>query len=209
MPQYTLPISLPPVYAEENFVVCDSNREAHRWIAAWPDWPAHALLLHGALGSGKTHLGRIWAAKSRAAVVTEASAPPLTSSLVLENIERMPERALLHLLNAAKESPHFLLLTSFLPPTQLPFALPDLMSRLKSLPAAFIDAPDDAALAASLRKQFADRQLKVEEDVIAWLMPRIERSFSAARETVELLDAAALAEKRDITVPFARQALGH
>jgi chromosomal replication initiation ATPase DnaA len=70
-----------------------------------------------------------------------------------------------------------------------------------------IGAPDDALLAAVMVKQFADRQLQVSEDVVAFLMPRIERSFAAVGSLVAALDGLALAQHRKITVPLARQVL--
>jgi chromosomal replication initiation ATPase DnaA len=56
-------------------------------------------------------------------------------------------------------------------------------------------------------KQFADRQLRVAPDVVAFLVPRLERSLATVRKVVAALDAAALAERRAITVPLARQVL--
>jgi chromosomal replication initiation ATPase DnaA len=67
--------------------------------------------------------------------------------------------------------------------------------------------PDDPLIAAVLAKGFADRGLRVGDDVIAWLVLRIERSFAAAGDVVARLDALALAERRDITVPLARAML--
>ena len=65
--QLTLDLALPPpTYAREDFVVAAGNREAIAWIERWPDWPAPALALHGPAGCGKTHLGRIWAARTNA-----------------------------------------------------------------------------------------------------------------------------------------------
>jgi chromosomal replication initiation ATPase DnaA len=57
-------------------------------------------------------------------------------------------------------------------------------------------------------KLFADRQLKIDDGVLAFLLARMERSFDAARRAVAALDAAALAERRNITVPLAREVLG-
>lgn len=211
MSQYALSLSLPPVFSEANFYVSDCNREAHGWVMRWPDWPANALLLYGPSGAGKTHLGHVWAARARAAVCE--TAPPadnISGPALVEDIHGAKnERQLLHALNYAAEKRHSLLLTSLLPPAQLPFTLPDLTSRLKALPAVGIAAPDDGALSAALRKQFADRQLKVEDDAIAFLLPRMERSFSGAADMVSRIDTAALAEKRNPTIPFLKRALGY
>ena len=75
------------------------------------------------------------------------------------------------------------------------------------VPAVAMAAPDDALLMAVLVKLFADRQIRVGTDVVAWLVTHTERSFDAARHAVETLDRAALAAKRPITVPFAKSVL--
>jgi chromosomal replication initiation ATPase DnaA len=82
-----------------------------------------------------------------------------------------------------------------------------LRSRLLAVPAVEVKPPDDALLGAVLVKLFADRQLRISEDVIAYLLPRIERSFAAAQEMVAALDQAALADQRAITVRLARDIL--
>ncbi|MGB1548480.1 MAG: HdaA/DnaA family protein, partial [Alphaproteobacteria bacterium] len=74
--------------------------------------------------------------------------------------------------------------------------------------AARMGAPDDRLFAAVLVKLFNDRQVPVGEEVIAYLLNRIERSFATARETVEALDREALARRRRITVPLIREILG-
>jgi chromosomal replication initiation ATPase DnaA len=61
---------------------------------------------------------------------------------------------------------------------------------------------------AVMIKQFTDRQIRVAPDVVAYLVPRLERSLAAVRAVVAALDRAALAERRPITVPLARQILG-
>jgi len=68
-------------------------------------------------------------------------------------------------------------------------------------------APDDALLGAVLVKLFADRQLVVSEEVIAYLLVHLERTFAAARRIVAALDRAALAARRRVTVPLAREVL--
>jgi hypothetical protein len=42
---------------------------------------------------------------------------------------------------------------------------------------------------------------------VAYVLPRLERSLAAVRQVVMALDQAALAERRPITVPLAREVL--
>jgi chromosomal replication initiation ATPase DnaA len=210
MSQYVLPITLPPVFTEDNFVVSGCNQEAHEWILHWPNWPAHAFILYGSSGSGKSHLGQIWVKRSGAIVLPGVPGNPINSNVLIEHMEKIgDEHALLHLLNFSKENGHYVLLTSSIPPKQLPFGLPDLTSRLLALPCAYIAPPDDEVLAAALRKQFADRQLKIEEEVIAYLVARIERSFTHIREIVEKLDTESMSEQKNLTIPFVKRVLNY
>ncbi|MFC3676939.1 HdaA/DnaA family protein [Ferrovibrio xuzhouensis] len=210
----SLGLALPVSWSREDFLVAAGNEAALGWLDRWPDWPNQALVLHGAAGSGKTHLAHIWAARSNARLIVPAD---LTKDAVdglarqplgLDDADRGADPvALFHLVNLMRERGHGLLQTGSLPPAQWSYTLPDLMSRLKAMPAAGIAPPDDALLAAVLVKLFSDRQLHVGEDVVRYLVPRIERSFHAARHWVAALDAAALSEGRAVTVALARRLL--
>jgi chromosomal replication initiation ATPase DnaA len=83
--------------------------------------------------------------------------------------------------------------------------LADLRSRLRAAAAGGIAMPDDGLLGAGLVKPFADRQLRVGPDLIAYLIGRIERSFAAAAAVVAALDEAALAGHEPIAIPLARR----
>ncbi len=72
---------------------------------------------------------------------------------------------------------------------------------------AELEAPDDALLAAVLVKLFADRQIAVAPDLVAWLVSRIDRAFEAAATAVARLDQAGLARHRPITVRLAAEVL--
>ena len=213
MSQLPLSLNLPPVYSEDNFFVSECNREAYRWIMAWPRWPGHALLIYGPKGSGKTHLGELWAQKAKARTWPSSSLDTLEASglpapWLVENIERTrDERQLLYLFNITREQGQSLLMTAAVAPSHLPFTLPDLTSRLLASPSVHILQPDDAVLMGAMRKQFADRQVKVGDDVIAYALPRMERSLEKVRELVEYIDQSALAEQKNITVAFIRKLL--
>jgi chromosomal replication initiation ATPase DnaA len=62
-------------------------------------------------------------------------------------------------------------------------------------------------LSAVLVKLFADRQLAVDEGVVAYLLPRIERSLAGARAVIAKLDNAALARGRAVTKQLAAEVL--
>ena len=208
--QLTLDLALPPpTYAREDFVVADGNREALAWIDRWPDWPAPALALSGPAGCGKTHLGRIWAARSSALVLagrdldgksvadlTELAASSAT--IVIEGAEQAPERGLFHLYNLMRERRGFLLLISPEPPARWSIALPDLASRLRAAPAVAVAPPDDELLGSIILKQLADRQLHAGAGVVQYLVSHMERSAEAARLVVAGLDRRALVERREI-----------
>ena len=56
-------------------------------------------------------------------------------------------------------------------------------------------------------KLFADRQLQVDESVVAYLATRMERSLAAARAAVDRVDAAALRLQRPVTRALAAELL--
>ena len=208
--QLTLDLALPPpTYARADFVLSQGNREALAWIDRWPDWPAPALALSGPPGSGKTHLGRIWAARAGALVLDGSdldgkSVVDLTvlsqanAALLVDRAERAPERALFHLYNLMRERHGHLLLVSDLPPAHWRIDLPDLASRLRAAPAVSVAPPDDELLGSIILKQLADRQLHAGPGVVQYLVSRMERSAEIARRLVAALDHRALAERREI-----------
>ncbi len=200
----------------DNFLEGPANAAALALIDAWPEWPNRTTMLVGSEGSGKSHLAAIWAEQSGARSIaahalTPANVPGAlaTGALVVEDLRAgdFDERALFHLLNLAREDAAFVLMTSRIPPSALEVELRDLRSRLRALPTVSLLPPDDQLFRALIVKFCADRQLAVDEAVVGYLANRIERSYAAARETVELLDREALRLGRPITRAFAAEVL--
>lgn len=219
--QLTLPLPHRPALGRDDYLVGPSNAEAVGWVDRWPDWPAPALVLYGPPAAGKTHLCRVWQAASGARTVagheiSERSPPDLIGdarALVIDDLEAAlaerpdRQRAALHLYNMMVARGGRLLLAGRTPPRRWSIAVPDLRSRLLAALAIGLRGPDDALIAGVLAKLFADRQLTVAPDVIHFLLPRIERSFAAARDIVAAIDRESLADRRQITVPFVRALL--
>jgi len=128
---------------------------------------------------------------------------------VVEDLDpaNVDERALFHLLNLAREDEAYVLLTGRQLPSTFENGLRDLRSRLRAIPIVSMMPPDDQLLRALLVKFCADRQMSVDESVVGYLASRIERSFVAARRTVERLDAEALRLGRPVTRALAVELL--
>jgi chromosomal replication initiation ATPase DnaA len=75
------------------------------------------------------------------------------------------------------------------------------------VPTVSLQPPDDFLFRALIVKFCADRQLSVDESVVSYLGNRIERSYAAARQVVELLDAEALRLGRPVTRALAAELL--
>jgi chromosomal replication initiation ATPase DnaA len=219
--QLPLDLGHRPALEREDFMVAPSNEIAVAWIDRWPDWPAPALALHGPAGSGKTHLCQVWRQASGAVQVgiedLRRDEPPAylgaATACVVEDVaaclKSEPEiaRRLLHLYNMVLERGGYLLLSDREAPARWACPLADLRSRLSSVQAVALGEPDDALIEALLVKLFADRQLTVTAGVVRFLAARIERSFAAARHAVAAIDRAALAKRRQVTVPLASDVL--
>ena len=200
----------------DNFLEGAANEAALALIESWPDWPNRIMLLVGEEGSGKSHLAAIWAERSGARstsahALTTASVPVAlaTGALVVEDLRRadFDERALFHLLNLAREHEAFVLITSRMAPSVFDVELRDLRSRLRAVPVVSVSPPDDQLFRALIVKFCADRQLTIDETVVSYLANRIERSYAAARQAVELLDSEALRQGRPVTRALAAELL--
>ena len=100
-----------------------------------------------------------------------------------------------------------LLLASRDAPARWPVRLPDLPagcapSRRWRSPRRTI-----RCCARLLPRLLADRLIRLPEPVLTWLLSRLPRTVPLLAEAVARLDAVALEQHRDITVPMAREVL--
>ena len=206
----------------DDFLIAPNNQDAVAWIDLWPDWPAPTLILYGPVASGKSHLAAVWGEKSNAACVHPAALndesirhiASAAKHVILEDADKLignveAEKGLFHLYNLFKEERRSILLTLVEPPVRRAFTLPDLASRLRAAPAVAIREPDDVLLSSILVKMFNDRQLRVGQDVINYIVSHMERSFEEARRIVEKADNRALVEKKSISVALVKEILGN
>src|SRR5262245_61863575 len=119
--QLSLDLPHRAAFGAEDFLVSTCNRGAVRLIDSWPKWQDNAQLLIGPAASGKTHLARVWQARSGAKLVSPGSLDVgllnkmgEASTLIVEDIDRAgyDEKALFRLLNLARETRLFVLLSA-------------------------------------------------------------------------------------------------
>ncbi len=213
-------------FSRQDFFPSASNRAALAMVDAWQGWPAGRMLLVGPQGAGKTHLAHIWAAQAGVQAGVQAGAQAgaqvigaqdlaaadvqalaRVGAVVVEDAHALPraaEEALFHLHNLLSNAGH-LMITARTPPRDWGLMLPDLLSRMQAVAITHLASPDETLIAAVLVKLFADRQIAVPPNLIAYLAPRIDRSIGAARAIVAALDRRALAEGRAVTRALAAQ----
>ena len=142
-------------FRRDDFLEGPANAEALSLVDRWPEWPHRSAMIVGPHGSGKSHLAAIWAERAGARTVSghsllrdDVPRHLATGALVVEDVspDNIDEAALFHLFNFAREGEAYLLFTAAQRIDGAGFTLPDLVSRLRSIPAVQLAAPDDALL---------------------------------------------------------------
>ena len=190
MSQLGLPRGWPADERQEDFIVGDSNARAVKHLEHWGTWPVMATVLTGPRKSGRSLLGRLFAAKS--------------GGRLFDDADQKPEDALFHAWNAAQDSRKPLLIVADAAPPAWAVRLPDLRTRLAATPVLALSDPDDALAAALVEKLLVQRNLQVPPGLVPWLLPRIERTHVGLIQAVDALDEAALARRVRLSVRLAR-----
>ena len=197
--------------ARGEFVVSSGNAGALARLSAWPAWSAGCLVLVGPEGCGKSRLAEDWLERS-GALALDPMRPDMESArarpVLLEDVDRgLCEEGLFHLINLAPVSGG-LLMTARTPPASWPVRLPDLRSRLRAMEAAVIEGMDDEVLAQVIADFLRARGIRPSADLAPYLVRRIDRSVSAARDVVERLHEASGPDHRPVSRALAREILG-
>jgi len=207
--QLALDLLQPAAPTLENFVVGRNAEAVHalRQLAAGQA-AARIVYLWGEVGCGRSHLLRALVEAAGARFWRSDEPPEAAGLTVVDDVETLDapaQVALFNRLNAARERAEAACaVAGCAPPLRLPLR-EDLRTRLAWGLVYQLQPLADAEKAAALRAQAAARGLALGDELISYLLTHLPRDMRTLAAALDALDAYALAAKRPLTVPLARQ----
>lgn len=192
-------------------------------VRALHDLSAPSYWLHGAAGSGKSHLLQaVCAVDEKGAYLTGCTVAQWPPG-ALEGFERFArvciddvhlvmgdrerEVALFHLYNRLLESGGALLVAAPEPPIACDYALADLGSRLRASVSLRVDNLDDENAIAALKLRAGCRGFEMPTATARYLLRHYQRDMGSLCRLLDRLDTASLAAQRKLTVRFVKTIL--
>ncbi len=200
-------------FDENDYYVSKSNYFAKNIIETWPKWEKNIINLTGEKFSGKSHLSAIFRRKSNDLYLYAKNIDDqtlkeikLSNDIIIEDLdENFDEKLLYSIFNLVEQDNKYLLISSKKPMDTMKFSLPDLVSRLKNCIVAKIEPPDDDLIYAIILKSFSDRQIKLDNKIIDYIIKRIARSYSKMHEFIYKIDELSLKKKKSINFKIIKE----
>ncbi len=202
-------------FNDHDYYVSGSNFFAFNLIDKWPKWEKRILNIYGENFSGKTHLANIFKLKTSALYLCENDLNnetfrkiKLYESIIIDEFSnKIDENLIYSIFNMVDQDSKYLLINTKVPLSEIKFKLPDLISRSKNSLQAKIEPPDDELIFAIILKNFSDRQIKLEKEIIEFIVNRIERSYSKISEFIYKVDELSLKKKKPINLKTIKEIL--
>ena len=86
------------------------------------------------------------------------------------------------------------------------WCLPDLRSRMRAVNVVRIGSPDERMLYGLLNKYFLERQMAAPPEMLAYIVRRMERSFTSVQVIANAVERHSIAKKKPLSVLLARAA---
>ncbi len=225
MRQLALPVSLPDDVDFANYLaLTETGIQARRLLQEGLP-PGSLACLWGGPGTGKSHLAHATCGGSEQALYLPLAAlctsPPASVLGDLDGLDLVAldefdavagiaawEEALFHLHNRLLGGGGRMLVAARASPRALPIGLPDLRSRLLAGYGFGLPSYTDDQLLEVLRFRASRLGLTLGADAARYLLHRMPRELDALIGLLRLLDRAALADQRQLTIPFIKSTLG-
>jgi chromosomal replication initiation ATPase DnaA len=128
--------------------------------------------------------------------------------LFIDDVPAARDEAMLwRVLDLARVNQGAVLLVGAEPPVAWPVAIPDLRSRLASLPVAKLGEPDEVLMDVILRRICREQFIELSDDAAKYLVRRLPRTFAAARQWVAALDGELVRGAKPVSLVGAKRAL--
>ena len=186
-------------------------------LRQWQKWPKPFVGLTGPERSGVTTVLKSWAEDVGGRYLRPEDWQRLDAKALSELLDQplaiddcdvsMNPVALLTLLNLARHGENAVLLGGHGQPQSWASSPPDLVSRLSAMTTIVLPVLDDAMMISRLRAACLRRYIKVPQETLAYLEPRLERSYQAIEAFASELDRQMSETGRSASIPLARTVL--
>jgi chromosomal replication initiation ATPase DnaA len=215
MNQLTFKFPFKTNYFAEDFYVSANNFEAYKLIETWPKWSSKFINIFGPTGCGKTHLANIFNKKIdsfliKAKNLNNDSLPliKLKECLIIDEYEKNIEEKLFYsILNQCLLSSQYIIINSLKPIQSFEAELNDLKSRFSSFVNVCIDLPTDELIKVIITKNFSDKQVKVDNKILEYIVKNIDRSYEDIFDLIDKLDNFSLSTGKSININLIKKAL--
>jgi len=185
----------------------------------------HSLYQWGATGTGKTHLLQA-VCKQADELGQQVAYIPLKQHkdispemlhdlgdldlVCIDDIECVSgqiewQQGLTWLYNELRDNRHSLIISANISPTNIALEIEDLKSRMNWDQVYQIKSPNDELKIQILKQKAAARSFELGDDVIEFLIRRVDRDLGSLLKILDEIDHASLAAKRKITIPFVKK----
>jgi chromosomal replication initiation ATPase DnaA len=202
-------------YFEEDFYVSTNNFEAYKLIETWPKWSSRFINIFGPAGCGKTHLANIFYKKINSFFINASnlnndslSAIKSKECLIIDEFQNNIEEKLFYsVLNQTHLSNQYIIINSLKPIQTFEVKLNDLKSRFSSFVNIGIDLPTDELIKVIISKNFSDKQVKIDSNLLEYILKNIDRSYESIFNLIEKLDNFSLSTGKSININLIKKAL--
>ena len=215
MNQLTFKFPFKTNYFEEDFYVSANNFKAYKLIESWPKWSSKFVNIFGPSGCGKTHLANIFKQKINSFFIKASdlnndslSAIKIKECLIIDDYKNnVDEKLFYSILNQCLLSNQYIIINSLKSIQSFEFKLNDLKSRFSSFVAIGIGLPTDELIKVIISKNFSDKQVKIDEKLLVYILKNIDRSYEGIFDLIDKLDNFSLSTGKSININLIKKAL--
>ena len=202
-------------YYEEDFYVSTNNFNAYKLIESWPKWSSRYVNIFGPSGCGKTHLANIFKKKINSFFINASELNDNSLSLIKSKEcliiddykNNINEKLFYSTLNQSQQSNQYVIINSLESIKISEVVLKDLKSRFDNFIDIGINLPTDELIKVILTKNFSDKQVKIENKLLEYILKNINRSYKDIFDLIDKVDSLSLSTGKSININLIKKVL--